>query len=251
MADRSQRLPDSREVRMTKSPDFSKNTRETLAKRAAQRCSNPDCFNKTSGPHSDPGRAVNTGEAAHIRGARSTAARYVSSMTDEERSDIANGIWLCTGCATEIEKDEQKFPPKLLHMWKDKHEADVKKLYPDLQVREELQRLQSENIEIRQQLKAIEEWENIKKQYEPVRTDGGAIVWKFYGHPEHYACPNCFEEKRRRPLQDQHTLAGNFQCPGCKTDFLIKPMRTFQKPVNRPKNLPVNPWNGLLDGTNV
>src|SRR5260370_1227717 len=40
--------------------------REILAKRAGQRCSNPDCGAITSGPHEDAQKAVSLGVAAHI-----------------------------------------------------------------------------------------------------------------------------------------------------------------------------------------
>lgn len=110
---------------MSMGPDFTKNVVDALAKRAAQICSNPDCDNTTSGPHSDPGRAVILGEAAHIRGARLTSARYDPAMTDQERADPSNGIWLCGICARKIDKDESNFPVELLHQWKANHEAWV------------------------------------------------------------------------------------------------------------------------------
>jgi hypothetical protein len=110
---------------MTKAPDFSKPTIDTLAKRAAQACSRPDCVNITSAPHSEEAKAINLGEAAHIKGARPGAKRYDPNMTDEERSHISNGIWLCRLCAKEIDTDEQRFPVELLHAWKEAHERAV------------------------------------------------------------------------------------------------------------------------------
>lgn len=111
---------------MAKGPDFSKDTIETLAKRAAQLCSKPDCQTVTSGPHSDEAKAINLGEAAHIKGARQLPNnRYDPNMTDEERSHISNGIWLCRLHAREIDTDEGRFPVELLRMWKDEHERAV------------------------------------------------------------------------------------------------------------------------------
>lgn len=52
---------------MPSAPDFSERTKATLAKRAGQACSNPECRRPTSGPHSDESKAINLGEAAHIR----------------------------------------------------------------------------------------------------------------------------------------------------------------------------------------
>src|SRR5262249_35489257 len=71
---------------------------------------------------SDPAKSINLGQAAHIMGARLGAKRYDPSMTDEQRRHISNGIWLCTSCASEIDKDERKFTVELLHRWKADHE---------------------------------------------------------------------------------------------------------------------------------
>jgi hypothetical protein len=116
---------------MTKGPDFSEKTKKTLAKRAGEVCSNPDCSRPTSGPHSDENKAVNLGEAAHIRAARKGQARYDPNMTDEERRDISNGIWLCRECARKIDLDEEKYTVKLLNKWKREHEDWISKGKPD------------------------------------------------------------------------------------------------------------------------
>lgn len=107
---------------MTIGPDFSEPTKQALAKRAAQVCSNPACRRPTSGPHSDERKAVNLGEAAHIRAARPGQARYDANMTDEERAAISNGIWLCKECARKIDVDEAKYLVALLVEWKVIHE---------------------------------------------------------------------------------------------------------------------------------
>ena len=112
------------------SPDFSKSTVQTLAKRAAQLCSNPMCRKPTSGPHSDAAVSVVLGQAAHIRGARPKAARFDASMTDDERSAADNGIWLCNVCARRIDLDPAKFPTDLLVQWRSEHEAWVAKGCP-------------------------------------------------------------------------------------------------------------------------
>ena len=103
-------------------PDFLNKTKQTLAERAGQVCSNPDCRRTTSGPHSENDKSVNLGEAAHIKAAREGQARYDPSMTDEERRDIVNGIWLCKECARKIDLDENQYPVELLENWKRKHE---------------------------------------------------------------------------------------------------------------------------------
>jgi len=103
-------------------PDFTKKTKEILAKRAGQVCSNPDCRRATSGPHSEEDKSVTLGEAAHIKAAREGQARYDPNMTDEDRWDATNGIWLCRECARKIDLDETRYPVKLLIDWKKKHE---------------------------------------------------------------------------------------------------------------------------------
>lgn len=109
-------------AKMTRGPDFIKSTKETLAKRAGQICSNPECGRFTSGPHTEQDKAINLGEAAHIKAARKGQARYDPNMTDEERRDISNGIWLCKECARKIDLDETKFTVDLLNRWKKEHE---------------------------------------------------------------------------------------------------------------------------------
>lgn len=117
--------------KMPAGPDFFEKTKQTLAKRAGQVCSNPDCKRPTSGPHSDESKAVNLGEAAHIRAARKDQARYDPKMTDEERRDISNGIWLCRECAKKIDLDEAQYPVELLIKWKELHEKWISDGKPD------------------------------------------------------------------------------------------------------------------------
>jgi len=89
-------------------------------------CSNPICKKLTSGPHTNEGQAINLGVAAHIRGARyQPNNRFDPTMTDEERADITNGIWLCAFHAKEIDTDQQRFAVALLQEWKANHEALV------------------------------------------------------------------------------------------------------------------------------
>lgn len=102
--------------------DFSLKTKEILAKRVCYKCSNPKCQKPTSGPHSDPEKAVNIGVAAHICAAAPGGPRYESSMTNAERSSINNGIWLCQSCSTLIDKDPRTYSIKTLNNWKRKAE---------------------------------------------------------------------------------------------------------------------------------
>lgn len=107
---------------------FSRQTVETLAKRAANTCSNPDCRTVTSGPADESTSAVNVGEAAHIFGANPGSARHKPEMTLSERSDITNGIWLCRNCHGLIDKDVSRFPADVLFVWRQTHEAEIAEL---------------------------------------------------------------------------------------------------------------------------
>jgi hypothetical protein len=46
-------------------------------------------------------------------------------MTPDERSDIQNGIWLCSTCSKLVDSDEAKYPPEVLRRWKAEHEETV------------------------------------------------------------------------------------------------------------------------------
>ncbi|RIJ66174.1 HNH endonuclease [Brevundimonas sp. LPMIX5] len=97
----------------------------TIAKRAANRCSNPDCRAITSGPGVAPMATVNVGEAAHIYGANLGSARYAPDMTSANRSAITNAIWLCGNCHKLVDDDEQRFPAGLLFEWQREHERVI------------------------------------------------------------------------------------------------------------------------------
>lgn len=102
--------------------DFSPKTKDVLAKRVGYKCSNPSCQITTSGPHSDPNKAINVGVAAHICAAAPGGPRYDPLMTREERTSAENGIWLCQTCATLIDIDEKIYSVKTLQEWKKKAE---------------------------------------------------------------------------------------------------------------------------------
>lgn len=106
-------------------PFFNKKTIDVLAKRAAFKCSNPDCRISTVGPNVDPQKTTIIGEAAHIFGARLGAKRYNHQMTDTTRAEITNSIWLCRNCHKLIDTDEQKYSSDLLFAWREQHEKYI------------------------------------------------------------------------------------------------------------------------------
>ncbi|POA33365.1 MULTISPECIES: HNH endonuclease [unclassified Pseudomonas] len=104
---------------------FKQSVIATLAKRAANRCANPDCGAVTSGPTSEPNGSVNVGEAAHIYGAHPGSARYDEKMASSDRSAITNAIWLCGNCHKKIDDSPSRYPPGLLFEWQREHEKQI------------------------------------------------------------------------------------------------------------------------------
>jgi hypothetical protein len=95
-----------------------------VAFRSGDHCALPGCSRKLTvdGPE---GGSASTGEAAHIAGEKPDAARYVDTMTDAERNDVANLIYLCGDCHTKIDKLENDWPIPELMTIKSEHEAKV------------------------------------------------------------------------------------------------------------------------------
>lgn len=104
---------------------FSRATVITLAKRAANQCSNPGCKAITSGPAESPLASVNIGEAAHIYGANLGSARYRADMAPAERASITNAIWLCGNCHKLVDDDSSRYPAGLLFEWQREHERAI------------------------------------------------------------------------------------------------------------------------------
>ncbi len=106
-------------------PDFSKETIDILAKRAGFRCSNPDCRRQTVGPNMDPTKSTLIGEAAHIYGAREGSKRFLANMSDSNRAEITNAIWLCCNCHKLIDTDENRYTTNVLFKWREIHERYI------------------------------------------------------------------------------------------------------------------------------
>jgi hypothetical protein len=94
--------------------EFPAATKRTLAIRAAHFCSNPECLKLTAGPHSDEGKSLSTGHAAHIHAAAPNGPRYDPHQTSAERRSIGNGLWLCRVCGDIVDKDTAPHSPDLL-----------------------------------------------------------------------------------------------------------------------------------------
>ena len=118
--------------------DFSDATRKLLADRVGHRCSNPGCRRPTVGPHSDEGKKMSCGEAAHIRAASPGGKRYDPNMSDQARVSAANGLWLCATCHTLVDSDASLYTVEQLEGWKRYAEQQaLEALDPGLALREE------------------------------------------------------------------------------------------------------------------
>lgn len=116
---------------MAKAPDFANKTIYLLGFRSSLICNNPKCATVTVGAM-DWGQnkgplTIKIGEAAHICAARDGEARYDASMSDAQRADFSNGLWLCASCHTMIDKNKTgtAFPAPMLRKWKADHEAMI------------------------------------------------------------------------------------------------------------------------------
>lgn len=98
--------------------NFSQKVIDTLKSRVANRCSNPACRVPTTGPTTDPEKVNNIGVAAHICAASPGGPRYDATMTQDERKNIENAIWLCSNCSTDIDRDVSLYDIDLLQSWK-------------------------------------------------------------------------------------------------------------------------------------
>lgn len=98
--------------------DFSERIKTVLCERVGGRCSNPKCRRGTMGPHKNVDKRLSIGQAAHIYAASPKGARYDPRMTNEERSSINNGIWLCSDCHTLIDNNPEDYPAEELIKWK-------------------------------------------------------------------------------------------------------------------------------------
>jgi len=105
--------------------DFTGTIKAALAKRVAYICANPICGTPTSGPHSDPERAVNIGVAAHITAASPGGPRFDQSLNPAQRASAENAIWLCQTCAKLVDNDADRFPANVLRHWKVVAEAEA------------------------------------------------------------------------------------------------------------------------------
>lgn len=100
------------------------------------------------------------GIAAHISAAASGpgARRYDPFLSAEQRSSIENGIWVCAGCSSIIDRDEVRFTTSVLHNLRrdhiefarlgqqDDHDVGIIAIGPSIYAGGQVQRLNGRNV---------------------------------------------------------------------------------------------------------
>lgn len=102
--------------------EFKRSVVDKLKARVTSRCSNPSCRVPTSAPSGDD-QVNNIGIAAHITAAAPGGARYDKTLSPDQRKAIENAIWLCSNCASRIDRDEGRYPVSVLREWKKQAES--------------------------------------------------------------------------------------------------------------------------------
>ncbi|MBC3229988.1 NACHT domain-containing protein [Serratia fonticola] len=103
--------------------DFSERTKLQIAKRVGWLCSFPLCRKWTVGATSDGEGEINIGTAAHICAAAPGGPRYDGNMSQEERSSVRNGMWMCRDHGKAIDSSDPEFTVEKLRRWK--REAEI------------------------------------------------------------------------------------------------------------------------------
>lgn len=93
--------------------------------RSGGRCAIPECQKTLIIDKTPNDRESIVGQMAHIKGEKPTAARYDSSMTDEERNCYDNRILVCSGHHKMIDDQFNTYTVEKLHEIKRKHESWV------------------------------------------------------------------------------------------------------------------------------
>jgi hypothetical protein len=85
----------------------------------------------------------------------------------------------------------------------------------------ELFQLQESKLALQDELKQHTDWQITGKDYQLEKALGGGMVYKYTkeDQPNHYLCPNCFQDKQKRILQE--AASGYYQCVHCTVMFSV------------------------------
>lgn len=93
--------------------NFTQSVISILYKRSGGKCCM--CGATTFGPHTGRlDKYQNIGQAAHLAAAAPGGPRYDPKMAPEDRMSITNGMWLCSNCHSQIDRDTDAYPLKKL-----------------------------------------------------------------------------------------------------------------------------------------
>ncbi len=98
--------------------DFDDEVKRATAAHAVDRCSNPHCRALTSGVMNDRRKSLTVGVTAPISAVLPAGPRYDATLSEAERRDQGNAIWLCYTCARKVNSDVARYPADLLRSWK-------------------------------------------------------------------------------------------------------------------------------------
>lgn len=102
--------------------EFRRRDVDELRARVGARCSS--CDAPTSGPSAaDARQSTSVGEAAHICAALPGGPRYDAAMSDEQRREIDNAIWLCRICHKKVDADPVAYPSAMLRQMRAEAQA--------------------------------------------------------------------------------------------------------------------------------
>jgi hypothetical protein len=114
-------------MNMQSRDEFTKKTKDILAKRTGYKCSNPDCRATTVGANHGDDKYHSIGKAAHIAAASENGPRFDKNMTPQQRKSPENGIWLCGPCHDKVDSDHYYYIKEKLLEWKKRAESDSSK----------------------------------------------------------------------------------------------------------------------------
>ncbi len=103
--------------------DFDAKVINTSKTQAAYICSNPTCRKLTVAPsETNENKIQYMGKVAHITAAAPGGPRYDKGISDTDRKNIGNAIFLCSNCADLIDKNNGvDYPKAMLYEWKRAH----------------------------------------------------------------------------------------------------------------------------------
>lgn len=79
--------------------------------------------------------------------------------------------------------------------------------------------------EMQSALEQYQNWEHTSSSYKLKLFNNNNLAYEFIGtdQPNHFICPNCYENKRRSILQYKGDYFGEqrYDCKNCKSDFVL------------------------------